>query len=148
MTVLRLFPRIAEAASYRGCPLSAASPLIALEVAPPPALSQNLSGSPLVTVRLQHTLVSSSASARTCVFDLVSRHAMFGVRVLFGVLVPERPGEPAHWPWPGVGVPQCFHRQDAAEWPWEAAVSGRAYLAAEKAALTALDPCGRGRVTL
>lgn len=58
VTIPRLFRRIAEAASYQGCPLSAASPLISLEVSPLPALSQNLSGAPLVTVRLQHTLVS------------------------------------------------------------------------------------------
>ncbi|XP_024901263.1 adhesion G-protein coupled receptor D1 [Pteropus alecto] len=57
--------RIAEAASYKGCPLSAASPLISLEVAPPPALSQNLSGSPLVTVRLQHTLTGRQYSEAT-----------------------------------------------------------------------------------
>ncbi|XP_016058606.1 PREDICTED: adhesion G-protein coupled receptor D1 [Miniopterus natalensis] len=50
--------RIAEATAYKGCPLSAASYLISLEVVPPPALSQNLSGSPLVTVRLRHKLTS------------------------------------------------------------------------------------------
>ncbi|XP_054450062.1 adhesion G-protein coupled receptor D1 [Pteronotus mesoamericanus] len=48
--------RIAEAAAYASCLLSAASYLISLEVAPPPALSQNLSASPLVTVRLAHRL--------------------------------------------------------------------------------------------
>ncbi|XP_014400833.1 PREDICTED: adhesion G-protein coupled receptor D1, partial [Myotis brandtii] len=49
---------IAEAAAYRSCPLSAASYLISLEVVPPPTLSQNLSGSPLTTVRLRHKLTS------------------------------------------------------------------------------------------
>lgn len=53
-----LFCRIAEAANYKSCLLSAASSLISLEVAPPPTLSQNLSGSPLVTVHLRHKLVS------------------------------------------------------------------------------------------
>ncbi|KAM5312704.1 adhesion G-protein coupled receptor D1 isoform 2-T2 [Glossophaga mutica] len=48
--------RIAEAAACQGCLLSAASFLISLEVAPPPTLSQNLSASPLVTVRLVHKL--------------------------------------------------------------------------------------------
>ncbi|KAF6080387.1 adhesion G protein-coupled receptor D1 [Phyllostomus discolor] len=48
--------RIAEAAAHQGCLLSAASHLISLEVAPPPELSQNLSASPLVTVRLAHNL--------------------------------------------------------------------------------------------
>ncbi|XP_070255700.1 adhesion G-protein coupled receptor D1 isoform X4 [Myotis yumanensis] len=50
--------RIAEAAAYRSCPLSAASYLISLEVVPPPTLSQNLSGSPLTTIRLRHKLTS------------------------------------------------------------------------------------------
>lgn len=58
MVTLPRPPRIAEAAAYRGCLLSAASYLISLEVAPPPELSQNLSASPLVTVRLEHKLVS------------------------------------------------------------------------------------------
>ncbi|XP_023576398.1 adhesion G-protein coupled receptor D1 isoform X2 [Octodon degus] len=47
---------IATAASCRDGLLSAASPLISLEVRPPPALSRNLSGSPLVTVHLRHRL--------------------------------------------------------------------------------------------
>ncbi|XP_036159346.1 adhesion G-protein coupled receptor D1 isoform X1 [Myotis myotis] len=50
--------RIAEAAAYRSCPLSAASYLISLEVVPPPTLSQNLSGSPLTTIRLRHKLTN------------------------------------------------------------------------------------------
>lgn len=53
-----VLPRIAEAAAYGSCPLSAASYLISLEVVPPPTLSQNLSGSPLTTIRLRHKLVS------------------------------------------------------------------------------------------
>uniref|UniRef100_A0A673VFB9 Adhesion G protein-coupled receptor D1 n=1 Tax=Suricata suricatta TaxID=37032 RepID=A0A673VFB9_SURSU len=48
--------KIAEAANYKTHPLSAASYLISLEVSPPPVLSQNLSGSPLVTVQLRHRL--------------------------------------------------------------------------------------------
>ncbi|XP_012927317.1 adhesion G-protein coupled receptor D1 isoform X3 [Heterocephalus glaber] len=43
-------------ASCRDGLLSTASPLISLEVRPPPALSRNLSGSPLVTVQLRHSL--------------------------------------------------------------------------------------------
>ncbi|KAG8515030.1 Adhesion G-protein coupled receptor D1 [Galemys pyrenaicus] len=39
------------------------NPLISLEVSPPPVLSQNLSGSPLITVHLRHSLVR----VRTCV---------------------------------------------------------------------------------
>lgn len=58
-----VLPRIAEAAAYGSCPLSAASYLISLEVVPPPTLSQNLSGSPLTTIRLRHKLVSWGASA-------------------------------------------------------------------------------------
>ncbi|KAF5927129.1 hypothetical protein HPG69_010631 [Diceros bicornis minor] len=58
--------KIAEAANYQDCLLSATSFLISLEVSPPPALSRNLSGSPLVTVRLRHKLwcqLEASASA-------------------------------------------------------------------------------------
>ncbi|XP_046301935.1 adhesion G-protein coupled receptor D1 isoform X1 [Marmota monax] len=47
---------IAEAANCRTCLLSAASYLISLEVSPPPMVSQNLSGSPLITVHLRHRL--------------------------------------------------------------------------------------------
>ncbi|XP_019524466.1 PREDICTED: adhesion G-protein coupled receptor D1 [Hipposideros armiger] len=54
--------KIAEAANYKSCLLSAASSLISLEVAPPPTLSQNLSGSPLVTVHLRHKLTSRQYS--------------------------------------------------------------------------------------
>ncbi|XP_049624213.1 adhesion G-protein coupled receptor D1 [Suncus etruscus] len=57
--------RIAEAAKYKNFPLSAASSLISLEVSPQPMLSQNLSGSPLVTVHLSHTLVRKQLSADT-----------------------------------------------------------------------------------
>lgn len=58
VTISHLFPRIAEAANYKRHTLFAASYLISLEVSPPPVLSQNLSGSPLVTVQLRHRLVS------------------------------------------------------------------------------------------
>nr|XP_019604370.1 PREDICTED: adhesion G-protein coupled receptor D1 isoform X1 [Rhinolophus sinicus] len=57
--------RIPEAANYKSCPLSAASSLISLEVAPPPTLSQNLSGSPLVTVHLRHKLSRRQYSEAT-----------------------------------------------------------------------------------
>ncbi|XP_045390269.1 adhesion G-protein coupled receptor D1 [Lemur catta] len=57
--------RIAGAASCRGCFLSAASALISLEVSPPPTLSRNLSGSPLVTVQLSHTLTRKQHSEAT-----------------------------------------------------------------------------------
>ncbi|XP_053445507.1 adhesion G-protein coupled receptor D1 [Nycticebus coucang] len=57
--------RIAEAASYKGCLLSAASALISLEVSPPPTLSQNLSGSPLVTIHLRHKLTRKQYSEAT-----------------------------------------------------------------------------------
>ncbi|XP_064434258.1 adhesion G-protein coupled receptor D1 isoform X3 [Mirounga angustirostris] len=50
--------KIAEAANYKRHVLSAASYLISLEVSPPPVLSQNLSGSPLVTVQLRHRLLT------------------------------------------------------------------------------------------
>lgn len=46
----------------RDCLLSVASHLISLEVSPPPTLSQNLSGSPLITVHLRHKLVSGRRS--------------------------------------------------------------------------------------
>uniref|UniRef100_A0A452FXK2 Adhesion G protein-coupled receptor D1 n=1 Tax=Capra hircus TaxID=9925 RepID=A0A452FXK2_CAPHI len=49
--------KIAEAANYKNCLLSATSYLISLEVSPTPKLSQNLSGSPLITVHLRHHLV-------------------------------------------------------------------------------------------
>nr|XP_048289665.1 adhesion G-protein coupled receptor D1 isoform X2 [Myodes glareolus] len=48
--------KIPEAVSCRDCLLSVASHLISLEVSPPPTLSQNLSGSPLITVHLRHKL--------------------------------------------------------------------------------------------
>uniref|UniRef100_A0A8C0TB97 Adhesion G protein-coupled receptor D1 n=1 Tax=Canis lupus familiaris TaxID=9615 RepID=A0A8C0TB97_CANLF len=49
---------IAEAANYKSHTLSAVSYLISLEVSPPPVLSQNLSGAPLVTVQLRHRLLT------------------------------------------------------------------------------------------
>uniref|UniRef100_A0A452QRQ3 Adhesion G protein-coupled receptor D1 n=1 Tax=Ursus americanus TaxID=9643 RepID=A0A452QRQ3_URSAM len=61
--------KIPEAANYKNHKLSAASYLIALEVSPPPVLSQNLSGSPLVTVQLRHRMVSSRGFALTPVLQ-------------------------------------------------------------------------------
>lgn len=48
--------KIIEAANYKSHLISATSYLISLKVEPPPMLSQNLSGSPLITIRLTHTL--------------------------------------------------------------------------------------------
>uniref|UniRef100_A0A8V0ZRP0 Adhesion G-protein coupled receptor D1 n=1 Tax=Gallus gallus TaxID=9031 RepID=A0A8V0ZRP0_CHICK len=48
--------KIAEAAAYKGYMISAASYLISIKVDPPPKLSHNLSGSPLITIQLTHRL--------------------------------------------------------------------------------------------
>ncbi|XP_031804249.1 adhesion G-protein coupled receptor D1 isoform X2 [Sarcophilus harrisii] len=48
--------KIIEAANYKKHLIIATSHLISLKVEPPPMLSQNLSGSPLITIRLTHTL--------------------------------------------------------------------------------------------
>ncbi|XP_048820585.1 adhesion G-protein coupled receptor D1 isoform X4 [Lagopus muta] len=48
--------KIAEAAAYKGYMISAASYLISIKVDPPPKLSHNLSGSPLITIQLTHVL--------------------------------------------------------------------------------------------
>ncbi|XP_064378112.1 adhesion G-protein coupled receptor D1 isoform X2 [Dromaius novaehollandiae] len=48
--------KIAEAAVYKGNMISVTSYLISLKVEPPPTLSQNLSGSPLITIQLTHKL--------------------------------------------------------------------------------------------
>ncbi|XP_036249509.2 adhesion G-protein coupled receptor D1 [Molothrus ater] len=48
--------RIAGAAAYRGSLISASSFLISIKVEPVPQLSYNLSGSPLITIQLSHTL--------------------------------------------------------------------------------------------
>ncbi|XP_036598220.1 adhesion G-protein coupled receptor D1 [Trichosurus vulpecula] len=48
--------KITEAANYKKHLILATSYLISLKVEPPPVLSQNLSGSPLITIRLTHTL--------------------------------------------------------------------------------------------
>ncbi|XP_072839276.2 adhesion G-protein coupled receptor D1 isoform X1 [Pogona vitticeps] len=48
--------KIPEVAAYPDCMISASSFLISLKVEPPPLLSQNLSGSPLITIHLRHTL--------------------------------------------------------------------------------------------
>nr|XP_033812688.1 adhesion G-protein coupled receptor D1 isoform X3 [Geotrypetes seraphini] len=47
---------IAEAAVYKDHMISAASYIISLRLEPPPTLSHNLSGSPLVTIHLKHLL--------------------------------------------------------------------------------------------
>uniref|UniRef100_A0A8C5JIQ2 Adhesion G protein-coupled receptor D1 n=1 Tax=Junco hyemalis TaxID=40217 RepID=A0A8C5JIQ2_JUNHY len=49
--------RIAGAAAHRGSLISASSLLISIKVEPLPQLSYNLSGSPLITIQLSHTLV-------------------------------------------------------------------------------------------
>ncbi|KFP83954.1 PREDICTED: probable G-protein coupled receptor 133, partial [Acanthisitta chloris] len=48
--------KIAEAAAYKGCMISASSYLISIKVEPLPKLSHNLSGSPLITIQLTHKL--------------------------------------------------------------------------------------------
>ncbi|NXF24458.1 AGRD1 protein, partial [Rhodinocichla rosea] len=48
--------RIAGAAAHRGSMISASSFLISIKVEPLPQLSYNLSGSPLITIQLSHTL--------------------------------------------------------------------------------------------
>ncbi|XP_025051479.1 adhesion G-protein coupled receptor D1 isoform X1 [Alligator sinensis] len=48
--------KIAEATAYKGYRISATSYLISLKVEPPPTLSHNLSGSPLITIQLSHKL--------------------------------------------------------------------------------------------
>ncbi|KAJ7309720.1 hypothetical protein JRQ81_007782 [Phrynocephalus forsythii] len=60
--VCSFFIRIPELAACKGCLTWAASFLISLKVEPPPALSQNLSGSPLITIHLRHKLVSYEKS--------------------------------------------------------------------------------------
>ncbi|XP_039580761.1 adhesion G-protein coupled receptor D1 isoform X3 [Passer montanus] len=51
-----LHTRIAEAAAHKGSMISASSYLISIKVEPLPQLSPNLSGSPLITIQLTHTL--------------------------------------------------------------------------------------------
>uniref|UniRef100_A0A8C3LMK0 Adhesion G-protein coupled receptor D1 n=1 Tax=Chrysolophus pictus TaxID=9089 RepID=A0A8C3LMK0_CHRPC len=48
--------KIAEATAYKGYRISAASYIISIKVDPPPKLSHNLSGSPLITIQLTHIL--------------------------------------------------------------------------------------------
>ncbi|NWZ89187.1 AGRD1 protein, partial [Nesospiza acunhae] len=48
--------RIAGAAAFRGSLISASSYLLSIKVEPLPQLSYNLSGSPLITIQLSHTL--------------------------------------------------------------------------------------------
>uniref|UniRef100_A0A8C3ILB0 Adhesion G protein-coupled receptor D1 n=1 Tax=Chrysemys picta bellii TaxID=8478 RepID=A0A8C3ILB0_CHRPI len=54
--------KITEAAAYKGYMISAMSYIISLKVEPPPTLSHNLSGSPLITIRLTHKLTSQQYS--------------------------------------------------------------------------------------
>ncbi|NXA37432.1 AGRD1 protein, partial [Eudromia elegans] len=54
--------KIAGAAAYKGYMISATSYLISLKVEPPPTLSHNLSGSPLITIHLTHKLTSKQYS--------------------------------------------------------------------------------------
>ncbi|NWV05589.1 AGRD1 protein, partial [Ptilonorhynchus violaceus] len=48
--------KIAEAAAHKDYMISASSYLISVKVEPPPKLSHNLSGSPLITIQLSHRL--------------------------------------------------------------------------------------------
>uniref|UniRef100_A0A8C9IY09 Adhesion G-protein coupled receptor D1 n=1 Tax=Piliocolobus tephrosceles TaxID=591936 RepID=A0A8C9IY09_9PRIM len=57
--------KIVEAMHHQDCLLFATSHLISLELTPPPSLSQNLSGSPLVTVHLKHRLTRKQHSEAT-----------------------------------------------------------------------------------
>ncbi|XP_009180332.1 adhesion G-protein coupled receptor D1 isoform X2 [Papio anubis] len=57
--------KIAEAMHHQDCLLFATSHLISLELTPPPTLSQNLSGSPLITVHLKHRLTRKQHSEAT-----------------------------------------------------------------------------------
>ncbi|XP_005403043.1 PREDICTED: adhesion G-protein coupled receptor D1 isoform X2 [Chinchilla lanigera] len=68
---------IPVAASCRDGLLSAASPLISLEVRPPPALSRNLSGYPLVTVHLRHRLTRKQYIDATNASNQVSLYCAF-----------------------------------------------------------------------
>uniref|UniRef100_A0A8C9FTG1 Adhesion G protein-coupled receptor D1 n=1 Tax=Pavo cristatus TaxID=9049 RepID=A0A8C9FTG1_PAVCR len=64
--------KIAEAAAYKGYMISATSYLISIKVDPPPKLSHNLSGSPLITIQLTHTLVSKvETQFRFCHFCML-----------------------------------------------------------------------------
>ncbi|XP_035196772.1 adhesion G-protein coupled receptor D1 isoform X3 [Oxyura jamaicensis] len=54
--------KIAEAAAYKGYMISATSYLISIKVDPPPKLSHNLSGSPLITLQLTHKLTPKQYS--------------------------------------------------------------------------------------
>ncbi|KAM7145055.1 adhesion G-protein coupled receptor D1 [Macrochelys suwanniensis] len=54
--------KIAEAAAYKDYKISAMSYVISLKVEPPPTLSHNLSGSPLITIRLTHRLTPQQYS--------------------------------------------------------------------------------------
>ncbi|XP_060048700.1 LOW QUALITY PROTEIN: adhesion G-protein coupled receptor D1 [Erinaceus europaeus] len=57
--------RVSGAARHPGCLLSAVSALIALEVSPPPVLSQDLAAAPLVSIHLQLRLTGQQHSEAT-----------------------------------------------------------------------------------
>uniref|UniRef100_A0A8C6WBB8 Adhesion G-protein coupled receptor D1 n=1 Tax=Nannospalax galili TaxID=1026970 RepID=A0A8C6WBB8_NANGA len=69
--------KIPEAVNCKDCLLSAASRLISLEVSPPPTLSQNLSGSPLITVHLKHKLTHKQYIDATNESNHVFLHCAF-----------------------------------------------------------------------
>ncbi|XP_006147401.1 adhesion G-protein coupled receptor D1 isoform X2 [Tupaia chinensis] len=69
--------RVAKAMGHRDCPLSTASPLISLEVSPPPTLSQDLGGSPLVSVHLSHRLTRKQHSEAVNRSSRVVLHCAF-----------------------------------------------------------------------
>uniref|UniRef100_A0A670JSZ3 Adhesion G-protein coupled receptor D1 n=1 Tax=Podarcis muralis TaxID=64176 RepID=A0A670JSZ3_PODMU len=54
--------KIPEAAACKDCMIFASSYLISLKVEPPPTLSHNLSGSPLITIHLRHKLTAPQYS--------------------------------------------------------------------------------------
>ncbi|KAF4800431.1 hypothetical protein TURU_044598 [Turdus rufiventris] len=58
--ILMGFPRIAEAAAYKDCMISASSYLISIKVEPLPQLSYNLSGAPVLSIQLSHRLTFCS----------------------------------------------------------------------------------------
>ncbi|XP_015422713.1 PREDICTED: adhesion G-protein coupled receptor D1, partial [Myotis davidii] len=96
--------RIAEAAAYRSCPLSAASYLISLEVVPPPTLSQNLSGSPLTTIRLRHKLSTFSITSYCLpVYSSAVRHRCLERWSSIGLYTGEN-GEPGPHPMTAPGA--------------------------------------------
>ncbi|XP_043832994.1 adhesion G-protein coupled receptor D1 [Dromiciops gliroides] len=69
--------KIIEAANYKSHLITATSYLISLKVEPPPVLSQNLSGSPLITIRLTHTLSRELYSAARNKSNMIFRYCAF-----------------------------------------------------------------------